>query len=190
VLNASAPGLSPATAILSVTQGSGAPLVIAKAPSAGANGVSVSTAVSATFNQSVAQSPINFVLTDYLGNRVQATLSYNDATRVAKLQPNSPLAPSTNYTAVVSEATNSAGQPMDAPAAWSFTTGSGELGQWSPVYDWPCVSIHTHLLPNGKVLSWAMTTRLRARRGSPRHISSTSRPIPRRASASISEHDY
>jgi hypothetical protein len=30
-----------------------------------------------------------------------------------------------------------------------------EDGQWSAVYAWPCVGIHTHLLPNGKVLSWA-----------------------------------
>ena len=29
------------------------------------------------------------------------------------------------------------------------------MGQWSPVYDWPQVAIHLHLLPNGKVMSWA-----------------------------------
>jgi hypothetical protein len=27
-------------------------------------------------------------------------------------------------------------------------------GQWSPVYRWPNISVHLHLLPNGKLLSW------------------------------------
>jgi len=26
------------------------------------------------------------------------------------------------------------------------------VGQWSPVIDWPAVSVHTHLLPTGDVL--------------------------------------
>ena len=29
------------------------------------------------------------------------------------------------------------------------------VGQWSPVIDWPVVSVHTHLLPTGDVLFWA-----------------------------------
>lgn len=29
------------------------------------------------------------------------------------------------------------------------------MGQWSQVYDWPQVAVHLHLLPNGKVMSWA-----------------------------------
>ena len=28
------------------------------------------------------------------------------------------------------------------------------VGAWSPVYAWPNIGIHLHLLPNGKVLSW------------------------------------
>src|SRR5947209_3306312 len=27
-------------------------------------------------------------------------------------------------------------------------------GQWGPVFKWPNVGIHVHLLPNGKVLFW------------------------------------
>jgi hypothetical protein len=30
-----------------------------------------------------------------------------------------------------------------------------EDGAWSGPYPWPCVAIHSHLLPNGKVLTWA-----------------------------------
>jgi hypothetical protein len=29
------------------------------------------------------------------------------------------------------------------------------VGAWSGVYSWPCVAIHLHLLPNGKILTWA-----------------------------------
>src|SRR6185369_2446208 len=32
--------------------------------------------------------------------------------------------------------------------------GPAREGRWSPVYGWPCVAIHMHLLPDGKVLSW------------------------------------
>ena len=32
---------------------------------------------------------------------------------------------------------------------------ASQVGQWSPVYNWPCVAIHLHLLPNGKILTWA-----------------------------------
>ena len=30
----------------------------------------------------------------------------------------------------------------------------GQVGQWSPVENWPVVGIHAALLPNGKVLAW------------------------------------
>ena len=29
------------------------------------------------------------------------------------------------------------------------------VGLWSPVYNLPCVAIHLHLLPDGKLLMWA-----------------------------------
>lgn len=34
-------------------------------------------------------------------------------------------------------------------------SANATVGAWSPVYDWPCVGIHTHLGPNGKILSYA-----------------------------------
>jgi hypothetical protein len=154
-VTASGTGLTSATATLTVAQGSGLPIVISRNPSNGAQGVAVSTAVSATFNESVQQASINFTLTDPSHSIVPATLTYNDSNRTATLRPNSPLSASTTYTATVSGAVDGAGHSMSAPETWSFTTGSGSLGQWSPIYDWPCVSIHMHLLPDGKVLSWA-----------------------------------
>jgi N-acetylneuraminic acid mutarotase len=32
------------------------------------------------------------------------------------------------------------------------------VGQWSSVQTWPYRAVHTHLLPNGKVLSWSQFT--------------------------------
>jgi hypothetical protein len=29
------------------------------------------------------------------------------------------------------------------------------VGQWSPVFGWPCVAIHNHVLRDGKILTWA-----------------------------------
>ena len=131
------------------------PTVIARSPQANAQGIAVNTGVSATFNKSVQQASINFKLTGPSNTMVPGTLTYNDTNRTATLQPNTQLAPLTSYTASVSGATDSAGQSMSAPDTWTFTTGSVNLGQWSPVYPWPCVAIHMHLLPDGKVLSWA-----------------------------------
>ena len=34
------------------------------------------------------------------------------------------------------------------------STDPTTLGEWSPVFDWPVVAIHLHLLPTGKVLSF------------------------------------
>jgi galactose oxidase len=34
------------------------------------------------------------------------------------------------------------------------TSGPAQLGQWEPVFELPNVAIHTHVLPNGKVLFW------------------------------------
>jgi hypothetical protein len=41
--------------------------------------------------------------------------------------------------------------PVAGPHAAPSTSPEGE---WSPVYAWPNISVHLHLLPNGKVLSW------------------------------------
>ena len=39
------------------------------------------------------------------------------------------------------------------PAVWAQQDPS-VAGQFSPVYSWPSEAIHTHLLPDGNVLSW------------------------------------
>ncbi len=64
------------------------------------------------------------MLKDPSNNTVTATVSYNDTTHAAPLQPSSPLANSTTYTATISGATDAAGNSntMTVPFSWSFTT--------------------------------------------------------------------
>jgi hypothetical protein len=62
------------------------------------------------------------VLKDPSNNTVTATVSHNDTTHAATLQPSSPLANSTTYTATISGATDAAGNTMTGPFSWSFTT--------------------------------------------------------------------
>ena len=83
------------------------------------------TAITVTFSESVQASSITsstFVLKDHGSKTVTATVSHNDATHMATLQPSSPLASSTTYTATISGATDAAGNTMTGPFSWSFAT--------------------------------------------------------------------
>ena len=88
------------------------------------------TAITVTFSESVQASSITsstFVLKDPSNNTVTATVSYNDTTHAATLQPSSPLANSTTYTATISGAKDAAGNTMTGPFSWSFTTTDAPL---------------------------------------------------------------
>jgi hypothetical protein len=39
-------------------------------------------------------------------------------------------------------------------SAATVTGTGGDIGQWSPVVDWPVVAVNAALLPNGKVLAY------------------------------------
>jgi hypothetical protein len=58
-----------------------------------------------------------------------ATVTYNATTRVATLQPTSPLLPATTYTATVKGGAagvkDTSGNPMNADVTWNFTTRTG-----------------------------------------------------------------
>ena len=62
------------------------------------------------------------MLKDPGNNTVTATVSNNDAAHMATLQPSSPLASSTTYTATISGATDAAGNTMTGSFSWSFAT--------------------------------------------------------------------
>src|SRR5262249_52113816 len=78
------------------------PTVISETPVPGATGVSVSTQVTATFNEAVQSGTIGFTLTGGSGSTVAATVAYNSANYTATLTPSAALAYSTTYTATIS----------------------------------------------------------------------------------------
>lgn len=45
--------------------------------------------------------------------------------------------------------------PAMASVPPAFAVGPSTTGQWSPVYSWPCVAVHLHVLPDGHVLTFA-----------------------------------
>ena len=108
----------------SFTTDAAPPSVTSETPTSGATGVAVSTKATATFNEAVLASTISFTLASSSGSSVAATVSYNSSNDTATLTPSSALASSTKYTAMVSGARDSAGDPMIAPFSWSFTTGN------------------------------------------------------------------
>ncbi len=102
-----------------------APTVTSETPASGATGVSVSSPVTATFNEAVQSNTIAFVLKNQNNNTVTTSpVSYNSATNTATWTPTAPLAASTTYTATVSGAKDSAGDPMSGSVTWSFTTAA------------------------------------------------------------------
>jgi Domain of unknown function (DUF4082)/Bacterial Ig-like domain/Bacterial Ig domain len=99
------------------------PSLTAESPAPGATGVPWNTAVTATFSKAVQQSTISFTLKDPSSATVPAAFSYNATTRVATLQPSSPLASGATYTATMSGATDNFGNVM-MPFSWQFTTAA------------------------------------------------------------------
>lgn len=100
------------------------PTVTSESPTAGATNVSVSTAVTATFSESIQPATLNFVLKNASNVTVASTVSYNDATHTATLTPSAALAAGVTYTATVSGAKDIAGNQMTANVTWSFTTAA------------------------------------------------------------------
>lgn len=109
--------------VVLTTAGTGpiVPQVVAQSPTPNATGVSLSTTVSATFNEAVTPSSIKFTLADGTGAAVAGTTSYASSSNVATFTPSAALAQATTYTANVSGATDSSGSVM-SPVSWSFKT--------------------------------------------------------------------
>ena len=140
---ANANGAGPASAPSSaVTPKAGPPSVTSVTPAAGATGVAVSAAPSATFSQAVVQNTVSFTVKDASGNSVAGTVGFNAGNTVATFTPASSLAGSTAYTATVSGAQNTSGTAMTSPFSWTFTTGA--------VAQCPC-SIWQNGAPTGSV---------------------------------------
>ena len=117
------------------------PTVSSHSPITGTAGVSTTTVIGATFNESVLAPSIVFDLRDSSNNVVPATFDYNDVTHTATLTPDLPLAYSTVYTATVSNAEDSNGLSMAIPVIWTFTTQDAPGTHFS-IWESTAVPVH------------------------------------------------
>ncbi|WP_091248482.1 DUF4082 domain-containing protein [Arthrobacter sp. ok909] len=102
-----------------------APAVSSTTPANLATGVATNVAPTATFNQSVTASSVNFTLKKADNTAVAGSTSY--AAGTATFTPSASLDYGATYTATVSGATNAAGQTMASPYSWTFTTAAAPV---------------------------------------------------------------
>lgn len=105
------------------------PMVTSVSPLNGAADAPASTAIAVTFNEPVALLtilPSTFTLKDAQNNNISASVTYDAATRTARLQPSTALNPSMTYTATVKGQlggiTDLLGNLLTSNVSWSFTT--------------------------------------------------------------------
>jgi hypothetical protein len=117
------------------------PAVTARTPAAGATGVAVTTAVSATFNEALATPLPTVAMTGAGGSPVAGSTSYDAATRTVTFQPSGSLAYSTVHNVTITGARDAAGN-ITPPVTWSFTTAAAPPpGPTCPCTIWPSTAI-------------------------------------------------
>ncbi|HET7830257.1 MAG TPA: Ig-like domain-containing protein [Candidatus Limnocylindrales bacterium] len=121
--------VDPTPALRSWTIDTTAPTVTLESPADGSSGIALDTTVSATFSEPVTVSASTFVLTSSTApGGVDATVSYDPATRTATLDPTASLEGNTTYTATLigggSGIADLAGNALAADHTWSFFTGA------------------------------------------------------------------
>lgn len=104
----------------------GPPTVVANDPLNGASGVRTSSAISATFSDSMDPASINtntFTLVDGFGTPATGVVNYDPESRKATFAPIPGLIASTTYTATITAgATDAGGNPLAGDYSWSFAT--------------------------------------------------------------------
>jgi hypothetical protein len=114
----------------SFTTGAGTPPALTdRTPAPGATGVATDAGVRAVFDRSLDPSSVNsatFSLRPAAGGAaISAEVSYDAASRSARLTPAQPLAPATGYRAELTTGIRAAdGTPMVAAQSWTFTTAA------------------------------------------------------------------
>lgn len=97
------------------------PTISSTNPTNGATAVPVNTSISATFSEPMNPSTIN--TTTFTVSGVTGSVNYTDTTAV--FNPSGNLAPSTTYTATITNGvTDVSGNAMASNYTWSFTTGN------------------------------------------------------------------
>jgi fibronectin type 3 domain-containing protein len=115
----------------SVTPDITPPTITSKTPANGASGVNVGSSVTATFSElmnSGTITPSNFQLKDASNASVPVNVSYDPATNIATLSPQTALQYGATYTATVKGGSGGvsdfAGNALASDVSWSFTTES------------------------------------------------------------------
>ncbi|MGY1694454.1 DUF4082 domain-containing protein [Geodermatophilus sp. SYSU D00814] len=99
-----------------------APSVAPGSPLDGSSSVPQSTAITAVFDEPVDATSIRIGVTGAGGSAIAGATSYDPGTRTATFRPAEQLAPATRFTVTVAAAQDAAGNPLDSPVSWSFTT--------------------------------------------------------------------
>jgi WD40 repeat protein len=110
-------------------------------PANGGTGINVGASVTGTFTQAMDPATINtssFELRNSANTLVSANITYDAATRTAKLEPNGNLALNTTYTATFKGGTikNQVGAALATDYVWSFTTAGQPCSQQQPCQIW------------------------------------------------------
>ena len=108
-----------------------APTVESVIPASDAAGVARDTVVAVMFSEPLDPASLTsstFRLRDANGTVIPAAVSYDAATRTARLTPTTALAYSTRYTATVSAVRDLAGNVLAGTRTWSFTTVAAPAG--------------------------------------------------------------
>ena len=98
------------------------PQVVATGPTAGASSSATGQPITATFDQSVQAASLVMSIKTAGGAAVGGTVNYDDSRRTGAFTPQTPLSPSTGYTATISATSTDGALPMTSPYSWSFTT--------------------------------------------------------------------
>ena len=122
------------------------PTVSMSSPANGAT-VSGTTTVSASASDNVAVAGVQFLLDgNNLGSEVASSpfsMQWNTATSTA----------GTHALAAIARDT-SGNKTTSASISVTVPPPASQVGQWSPVMNWPIVAVHSMLLPTGNVLAW------------------------------------
>lgn len=111
------------------------PTITATSPSSGATGVLPSAAVTATFSEAIDPATVTgstFELRNAANTLVSAVVTYDAATRTARLKPAASLAGTSTYTVTVRGGSTDprvkdlAGNALGANAVWTFTTAAAD----------------------------------------------------------------